>query len=416
MAKVTIVVGLQHGSESKGACVETLCKEKNFEFVVRGGSIQAGHTAYYNGKAYAMQTIPCGFVNPKSKLVMGAGAYIKPSLLEREIKMLEDDGIKIKDRLYIDSNAFLHPEDIAEKEKGMHERMGSTGKGCGEAIKAAIDRKDASMKFRNCRWAQENVNKLFRIQDTVEMLNECEGEILLEGIQGSALSLIHSNDYPYCTGRDTNAATLVAEAGLGMKHEFHVIGVVRTFGIRVAGNSGPMPGEIGWPELAREINSKSFGPRVKEESLQAFDAMEQEIRGEWVMPQKPLHTYTPEEREKFSKELSGIHAEVFKRLPEEVVSNLRELFEITTVTRKLRRIARLDMRALERAIQLNGCSEIYLGFLNYLYPRQWGALDKHILLNEGEGEIGRYIADLEERLGVPITYVSTSATTVIKLR
>lgn len=44
----------------------------------------------------------------------------------------------------------------------------------------------------------------------------------------------------------------MAEAGLAPHDVDDVVMVIRSFPIRVSGNSGPLPNEISWPELASE--------------------------------------------------------------------------------------------------------------------------------------------------------------------
>jgi adenylosuccinate synthase len=82
------------------------------------------------------------------------------------------------------------------------------------------------------------------------------GKVLIEGTQGSGLSLYHSPYYPKVTSRDTNAAGFVSEAGLSPRLVSEVVLVFRTFPIRVAGKqAGPLHGELTWQELQVESNS-----------------------------------------------------------------------------------------------------------------------------------------------------------------
>src|SRR5206468_1357773 len=61
-----------------------------------------------------------------------------------------------------------------------------------------------------------------------------------------------SPDYPFVTSRDTSAAGATAEAGLSPLDVDQVALVLRSFPIRVAGRSGPLPNEITWEKLTRE--------------------------------------------------------------------------------------------------------------------------------------------------------------------
>jgi adenylosuccinate synthase len=75
--------------------------------------------------------------------------------------------------------------------------------------------------------------------------------IIVEGTQGFGLSLYHAEEWPYRTSRDTTAHSFLGEVGLGVR-DYDVIMAIRTYPIRVAGNSGPLPGEITWEDVQRE--------------------------------------------------------------------------------------------------------------------------------------------------------------------
>jgi len=93
---------------------------------------------------------------------------------------------------------------------------------------------------------------------TVEFLNRLidrNEPILLEGTQGSVLSL-HHGYRGKTTSRDTNASNWCADAGISPFAVRDVYGVTRTFPIRVAGDSGPMSGEeITWEEITEHAES-----------------------------------------------------------------------------------------------------------------------------------------------------------------
>ena len=83
------------------------------------------------------------------------------------------------------------------------------------------------------------------------MQDSC-ADILIEGTQGSALSLLHSH-WPYCTSIDTNAAGIISEVGIAPSRVTDVLMVVRTYPIRVAGNSGPMKNETTWEDISNNV-------------------------------------------------------------------------------------------------------------------------------------------------------------------
>jgi adenylosuccinate synthase len=75
------------------------------------------------------------------------------------------------------------------------------------------------------------------------------GNVIVEGTQGFALSLLHGAVYPFVTSRDTTAAGFAMEVGLSPRQIDDIVMVVRTFPIRVGGASGPFARETTWEEV-----------------------------------------------------------------------------------------------------------------------------------------------------------------------
>ena len=70
-------------------------------------------------------------------------------------------------------------------------------------------------------------------------------KILLEGTQGTGLSIFHG-DYPSVTSRDTTVSGCLSEAGIGPRRVNRIVLVCRTYPIRVGGQSGDFSKEIDW--------------------------------------------------------------------------------------------------------------------------------------------------------------------------
>ena len=254
--KLTVLVGGQYGSEGKGAIAAHVANEYGVH--VRVGSSNAGHTIYWRNEKHVMQSIPCGWINPNAVIVIGRGALLNMKQLTKEIIHILRYYPKFFDRLLIDAEAGVLDEKFHEQEGGtegeMHRRIGSTGEGVGPARMARIER-DPS-KFRLFK----DVAEEYGLQDCVFYntpkyiadLQDGGNNVLIEGTQGSGLSLLHSH-WPYCTSIDTNAAGIIAEVGIAPSRVTDVLMVVRSYPIRVAGNSGPMRNEITWDELSTRI-------------------------------------------------------------------------------------------------------------------------------------------------------------------
>lgn len=250
--KITVLVGGQYGSEGKGAIAAHVANEYNIH--VRVGSPNAGHTIYWNGQKHVMQSIPCGWINPNADIVIGRGALLNMKQFMKELVHIMQFYPNFLDRLYIDPEAGILDEKFHQEEGGiygeMHKRIGSTGEGVGPARIARLTRDPQQFRqFKNV--AEEyGLEKCLCENTPAKIVNAQDdgSNILIEGTQGSALSLLHSH-WPYCTSIDTNAAGIIAEVGIAPSRVTNVLMVCRTYPIRVAGNSGPMKNEISWEEL-----------------------------------------------------------------------------------------------------------------------------------------------------------------------
>jgi adenylosuccinate synthase len=376
---ITIVQGAQYGSEAKGTIAGWLATTRHYDFAVRTGAINAGHTVYYKGKPYAMQQLPVAWVNPEVKLVIGPGAYVHLPTLNREVDMIrEATGEDPFHRILIDQRACVHGEGCEEESAlaNRHHLIGATGKGCAEAVvHKIVDRgvRDLTMK----RWHPE-----WNYTDTPEMLTKAYDEgasIMLEGTQGELLDF-HLGPWPYVTSRQTTPAAWIAEAGLSPTLGYELVLVARTFPIRVAGNSGPLPGELTWPLLAREVNRKlnlrGLGEhplRVSEEALVAFEDAVRTIGDSRGVALDRHHLWLQGTRVAYKDLLSEYSTKALEMISEGHQAELRKLFEFTTVTRKLRRVATFDRVEFDRVVSRLKPTWIALTFLNYYFPELHGA-------------------------------------------
>lgn len=254
MKNVDILVGGQYGSEGKGVIAAYLANE--YSAHVRVGGPNAGHTFIHKGTKYKMQSIPCGWSNPNAELLIGAGGMIDIENLQKEINMIEAAGATVKNRLLIDKHCGVLDVAFKDAEGGVdgeiHQRIGSTGEGVGAARSARLNRKVGTFRFAKDvpelqPYLTESVSKI------INNFNDDKLPVLLEGTQGAELSLIHCDQWPYCTSADTNAAQMLADCGISPLIVRNIIMVVRTYPIRVAGNSGPLKGETTWADLSRKI-------------------------------------------------------------------------------------------------------------------------------------------------------------------
>lgn len=407
---IVIVAGGQWGSEAKGLVAAYICNQRGIDIAVRTGATNAGHTVYHGGVQYKMQQLPVGFVNPNTKLVLGAGALIDPEILNREVTMLEAAGIAVRERLTIDYRAGLHvPAHTARsKASGRHHRMGATGKGCSEAL---IDRirdrgSEAPMLF-----GASPYSKGYAVSDTERDLNgawDGGAKILLEGTQGQLLDL-YLGPYPYVTHKQTGPAQWLLECGLSPSLPTDIIMVIRTYPIRVAGNSGPMPGEVSWPRLARDINRLRkdwrLEPIVKESSIALFETAIRQAASMFKLPPNSdgldQHAWAEMERNEFREALSELNKTALDSLLPNDVADLQKFFEMTTVTKKLRRISFIDWELLKVAARQVRPNSVAVMFMNYLFPQHWYAVPATM-----DADTRSMITAIEEASQAPVSIVS----------
>jgi adenylosuccinate synthase len=199
-----------------------------------------------------MQQLPCGWTNPEANMVLGPGAVISPEILDRELALATRFFPDMPTRVWIDERATILTTDDAEEEGHtdgiLHERIGSTGEGVGAARHKKLDRVLSRLTIARqmTLWAHpvNVVNTTPKMRQWIENGHN----VLLEGTQGYGLSM-HLGHWPYVTTSNCTAQQMASDAGVPRVDE--VIMVVRTYPIRVAGNSGPLAGEITWEDVSR---------------------------------------------------------------------------------------------------------------------------------------------------------------------
>ncbi len=245
---VTVVVGGQYGSEGKGKVAHYLARQLEVSIAVRVGGPNSGHTVIDSSKTpIIFQHLPTAALLPNVVCVLPAGSYIDPDILLGEIKHLNLS----RGRIIVDQNAVVIQENDANAERRdlLRKHIGSTETGVGAALIRRIQRRDTKLLARDePRLAPYIADALPLLRASLKR-NE---RILIEGTQGYGLSLLHAHDFPYVTSRDTTAAGFLSEVGLSPLDVEHVVLVLRSFPIRVAGNSGPLPNEISWATITKE--------------------------------------------------------------------------------------------------------------------------------------------------------------------
>lgn len=244
---VDVLIGGQYGSEGKGNIVSYLARE--YDVMVRVGGPNAGHTVASPLGPYTYHHLPSGARDVSARLLLGPGMTIRlPGLL----KEIEECHIG-PDRLFIDPQAtIIEDEDLDAEQAHLVSTIASTGSGSG----AAAARRILSRGKQTIRLARD-VEELRPYVGTPENYRGCTTDrleeayrsghsILLEGTQGSGLSIFHG-DYPHVTSRDTNVAGCLAEAGISPSRIRKILMVIRPMPIRVGdpdGDQGHTSGQL----------------------------------------------------------------------------------------------------------------------------------------------------------------------------
>jgi adenylosuccinate synthase len=336
---VDVVIGGQFGSEGKGQVAAYLAPE--YDCLVRVGGPNAGHKVYNEPTPDVFHIIPSGTNKARnSKLVLGPGTVIDIDTLMNEIsKFALDPG-----RLVIDANAVI----ISEADKKLeekHDKIGSTKRGVGAATSKNLleHRLGASEKYK-AKSIPQLRPFIGSAHEEYEKINTTSGKILLEGTQGTFLSL-YNGFYPYVTSRDTTVAGCLSEAGIGLMRVRKIVMVVRRYPIRV---QNPQDGTSG-PFLSQEITLEEVSKR------------------------------------------SGHPLESLK------------VTEKTSTTKRQRRIAEFNWALFRKACELNTPTDIAFTFSDYItFDNQ-----KARRYDQLSHDTTKFIDELERCAEVPVSLIST---------
>ena len=295
---VDVIVGGQYGSEGKGNICSHIAKDYNA--LVRIGGPNAGHRVAEPEYKYVQ--LPSGTGSNKSaEVLIGAGSTI---WLPQILKEIEDHPHLHAGNLSIDPQAMIIDEFDRETESRGLQSISTTGQGVGSANARKILNRGNQTFGPEVKLAGEvaELKPFIRnVRKRLAKLMEDGSKVLLEGTQGTMLSL-HHGLFPHVTSRETSVAGCLADAGLAPQHVNKVIMVLRTYPIRVGGPSG-------W--IGRELTYEELSAR------------------------------------------SGI-----------TMAEL-EATEKGTVSGKQRRLAEFDWGQLRRSVELNGATEIAVTFADY---------------------------------------------------
>ena len=283
MGKNVVVLGTQWGDEGKGKVVDLLTDTAKYVVRYQGGH-NAGHTLVINGEKTVLHLIPSGVLRENVKCLIGNGVVLCPKALMTEMKMLEERGVPVRERLLIsDACPLILPYhnalDAAREVARGSKPIGTTGRGIGPAYEDKVARRGLRVgdlfnaetfavklkeivEYHNFAlinyYKVEPVNYeeiladvlalreviIGMVADIAELLDQARiaGEkIMFEGAQGTLLDIDHGT-YPYVTYSNTTAGGVSTGCGFGPCNIDYVLGITKAYTTRVG--SGPFPTEL----------------------------------------------------------------------------------------------------------------------------------------------------------------------------
>jgi adenylosuccinate synthase len=243
---------------------------------VRVAGPNAGHTGYdADGRAWALRQVPVAAVTDgPAVLGVAPGSEIDLPVLLDEFDSLRDAGLFRNKMLWVSGEATMIYDHHKWAESDLVSRIGSTGKGIGEARSARIHRsakrladdEDALAEF-----AKRGI-PVAPSRHSIAQTMDPNGHLIIEGTQGYGLGL-RAGHYPQCTSSDCRAIDFMAMAGVHAWEftDTTVWAVARMFPIRVAGNSGPLKNEVSWEELNLPEERTTVTKKVRRVGMPDWD-------------------------------------------------------------------------------------------------------------------------------------------------
>lgn len=236
-----VVIDALYGDSGKGKVASYLATERGATYCVRAGTgTNAGHSLWLDsGAVLKTSQLPlAGVVQRTPWLGIGSGVAVDPELVESECRLLEDYGVR--SRLRIDGRCpIIEPSfrDAERQDRHLAQVVGSTCSGTGVAQAQACLRRARQAKDLPtlAPWVTDVARELDRACDRSET-------VIVEGSQGTALSLGYSNDYPFCTSGNCTSAAALDDVGLNWRRVDEVVLLVKAVPSRVG--AGPLKGEL----------------------------------------------------------------------------------------------------------------------------------------------------------------------------
>ena len=241
-----IIVDAFWGDSGKGKTCAYLARRLNAPLAVRAGvGTNAGASVILDDDTVIRaRQLPTGWLNPRTRVAVGSGVLVDPAVLLSEVERFG-----LAERTTVDYRcAIITAEHIAAERRDatLTERVGSTRTGNGYARSDFV--------LRRAQQARDVPELRPFLGDVARQVNDvaANGTVLVEGSQGTFLSLALSPDYPCTTSDNCTAAAAIDDVGLNWRLVQDVVMVVKAMPSRVG--AGPLPHELSAEEtVARGV-------------------------------------------------------------------------------------------------------------------------------------------------------------------
>lgn len=370
-SRFNIVTDGQWGSCGKGLITTALAHRHRPAAISTTNMSNAGHTAVnIDGEAFVAKALPSAAILNKWCEDYNPAIIVGPSAAFDIHQMLKEiDICGVSQYTYIHPRAGVILDSYKEREASLEtgtKHIASTMQGCGafladkimrrKDLKLARDYSDLQQYiFGNVRHidAAASLAALSTVSfpqmlDTI--MKNCQ-TILHEGSQGFSLDINHGSHYPQCTSRGTTAVQNAADMGIGHRMIGDVYLVIRPYPIRV-------------------------GNVIEDGKTVGYSG----------------DCYNDHRETTWAEVAAAAGA------PVEVTNG-----ELTTVTKRLRRVFTFSTKQLQEAVIVNGATKIALNFANYIDWSCYGTNSYEALPKK----VKEFINNIEDLTGIPVTIVGT---------
>lgn len=381
--KFNVVTDGQWGSCGKGAITTALAYKHRPEILSTTNMANAGHTAvFHTGAKFVAKALPSATALRRWTLgqvpsyhphvVVGSTAAFNLDQLLEEMGVC---GVNYDLSVHPRAGVITDAHRIAEGGDGESstKHLASTMQGCGTFLADKVLRKkdlklardytelqglltDHMPKKLDLPTGDQNGLIGLGLPELLHVLMNRYGYTLLhEGSQGFSLDVNHGSHYPQCTSRGTTAVQNMADMGISPRDLGDVYLVIRPYPIRV-GNIQVDGKQIGYSGDCYEDHHEISWQQVADEA----------------------------------------------GMPIEVAAGLLKS-ELTTVTKRLRRVFTFSERQLREAALVNGATRIALNFANYIDYSITGVND----YNKLTPKVTDFIRKVEDITKLPVTIIGT---------